>query len=147
MARLTSIAVVFVIVCCELWLGQGDSRIPPEVLHKSGYANSVARPRDFSSVMLWGIVIADTRVSGHEIAQVEIARTQLSCRVDGEDGVLNDNRNQLYGGLYRRNPWFGTDEHEPMPLDLAGNATSQDRNQSGPVILAVGTRPDRVWHF
>jgi hypothetical protein len=38
-----------------------------------------------------------------------------------------------------RQPWFGTDAHDLMPLafDLTDNA----------VVLLVGQRPDRVWHF
>jgi hypothetical protein len=89
--------------------------------------------------MLWGIAIADTRVSGYKHAHVEIARTQLTCRVDGKDFVLNDDRSDVRGGLYRRFPWFGTDAHDPMPL-----AYSKDR---GAVVLRVGQNPDRVWHF
>jgi hypothetical protein len=36
-------------------------------------------------------------------------------------------------------PWFGTDALDLMPLafDLTGQA----------VVLRVGQRPDRVWHF
>ena len=47
---------------------------PPEVLHKSSYVNSVPKPPDFTSAMLWGIAIADTRVPGYEKAVVEISR-------------------------------------------------------------------------
>jgi hypothetical protein len=89
--------------------------------------------------MLWGIAIADTRAPGYGRAQVEIRRTQLTCRVDGKDFVLNDDRSAVRGGLYRRHPWFGTDAHDPMPL-----AYSKDR---GAVVLRVGQNPDRVWHF
>ena len=76
---------------------------------------------------------------GFEKAQVEIAHTQLSCRVDGEDVLLNDDNGDVRGGLYRRYPWFGTDVHSPVPL-----AYTADRSA---VILQVGTRADRVWHF
>jgi IPT/TIG domain len=116
-----------------------DPRVPDEVSYKAGYVNPVPPPRDFKSAMLWGIAIADTRVPGHESAEVEIASTQLACRVDGRDLVLNDDRDSVRGGLYRRDPWFGTDEHDPMPLrhDVANHA----------VILEVGQRADRVWHF
>jgi hypothetical protein len=38
-----------------------------------------------------------------------------------------------------REPRFGTDEHDPMPL--AYDQTSHT------VVLKVGQRPDRVWHF
>ncbi len=89
--------------------------------------------------MLWGIAIADTRVPGHEQATVEIATTRLTCRVDGNDVVVNDDRGEVRGGLYRRHPWFGTDDHDPMSVRY-----SADRRT---VILDVGTRPDRVWHF
>jgi hypothetical protein len=87
--------------------------------------------------MLWGIAIADTRVAGYETARVEIARAQLTCRVDGKDVTLNDDHGQVRGGFYRRFPWFGTDAHDPLPLEHTG----------GIVVLRVGTRPDRVWHF
>lgn len=89
--------------------------------------------------MLWGIAIADTRVAGFEKAQVEIAEARLSCRVAGKDVILNADRGNVRGGLYRRNPWFGTDAHDLLPL-----AYSDDRRT---VILHVGDHPDRVWHF
>src|SRR5207245_11590040 len=85
-----------------------------------------------------GIATAEPRVHGHEKAQIEIAHTTLSCRVDGRDVTLNDDRGDVRGGLYRRHPWFGSDAHDPMPL-----ARSKDHG----VILRVGTRPERVWHF
>lgn len=116
-----------------------DPRIPAEVRFKSGYVNAVPNPANFTSAMLWGIAIADTRVTGFEKAQIEISRAQLSCRVDGKDVVLNDDRGDVRGGLYRRFPWFGTDAHEPIPLVYS--------NDHGAVILDVGQRPDRVWHF
>jgi hypothetical protein len=120
-------------------LSQTDSRVPPEVKFKCGYINPVPKPSDFASAMLWGIAIADTRVTGFEKAQVEIAEAQLSCRVNGQDIILNDDRGDVRGGLYRRIPWFGTDAHVPIPL-----AYSDDH---GVVILRVGQRPERVWHF
>jgi hypothetical protein len=89
--------------------------------------------------MLWGIAIADTRVSGHEGAQVEIARSRLICRVDSQDVVLNDDTGNVRGGLYRRYPWFGTDAHDPIPLTYF--------RDNGPGVLRVGLGPDRVWHF
>ena len=55
-----------------LSLAQTDPRIPPEVLHRSGYVNAIPKPADFTSAMLWGIAIADTRVVGYERAQVVI---------------------------------------------------------------------------
>ncbi|HEX3741027.1 MAG TPA: hypothetical protein VHV29_15105 [Terriglobales bacterium] len=118
---------------------QTDSRVPPEVKFKSGYVNPAGKPPAFTSAMLWGIAIADTRVTGFEKAQVVIAATRLSCRVDGKDVILNHDRGNVRGGLYRRHPWFGTDEHTSMPL-----AYSDDHSV---VILKVGARPDRVWHF
>ena len=116
-----------------------DPRVPDEVSYKAGYVNPASRPSDFSSAMLWGIAIADARVAGYESAQVEIAWTQLSCRVNEKDVVLNDDLGNVRGGLYRRNPWFGTDQHEPMPLVY-------DRPNHA-VVLDVGQRNDRVWHF
>lgn len=125
---------------------QNPSRIPPEVLHKSAYVNPVLRPPNFSSAMLWGIALADTRVPGYLQAQVEIARVQLSCRVNGKDVILNDDRGAVRGGLYSRKPWFATDAHDPLPLE---RSTSQkwERSDSPAVVLRVGSRPDRVWHF
>jgi hypothetical protein len=116
-----------------------DPRIPDEVSYKAGYVNPIPPPRAFGSALLWGIAIADMRVPGHEFATVEIASTQLSCRVNGEDVVLNQDNGEVRGGLYRRDPWFGTDQHEPMPMarDAANRAA----------VLAVGQRGDRVWHF
>lgn len=50
-----------------------DPRIPDEVSYKAGYVNPAPRPATFGSARLWGIAIADTRVPGHESAQVEVA--------------------------------------------------------------------------
>ncbi len=116
-----------------------DPRVPDEVSYKAGYVNPVAAPNDFKSVMLWGVAIADTRIAGYESAEVEIASTQLACRADGKDVILNDDSGNVRGGLYRRNPWFATDQHEPLPVTHdAGNHA---------VVLPVGQHPDRVWHF
>jgi hypothetical protein len=109
------------------------------VKFKSGYINSAARPADFTSAMLWGIAIADTRVAHFDQAQVEIAETRLSCRVEGKPVILNHDRAKVRGGLYRRIPWFGTDEHTPLPITY-----SQDHRA---VVLRVGQQPERVWHF
>jgi len=116
-----------------------DPRIPEDVSYKSGYINSVPAPPGFASALLWGIAIADTRVSGYEAATVEIAWTQLSCRVDAKDVILNDDTGRVRGGLFRRNPWFGTNQNEPLPLAYD--------DPSHAVVLHVGQRADRVWHF
>ncbi len=125
-------------LCILLNASSVDSRIPDEVRCKSGYVNRVPKPSNFTSAMLWGIAIADTRVHGYEKAQIEIAHTTLSYRVDGRDVTLNDDRGDVRGGLYRRHPWFGTDALDPIQP-----ARSEDHG----MILRVGTRPDRVWHF
>jgi hypothetical protein len=145
--RKTAAAILMVplfLVCSALaqnvaLTSAADPHIPGEVKYKNGYVNSVPPPTGFNSAMLWGIAIADTRVAGYESAEVEIAWTQLSCRVNGKDIVLNDDHGNVRGGLYRRNPWFGTDEHDPMPME---------RNQTDhSLVLRVGHRTDRVWHF
>jgi hypothetical protein len=131
-----------------------DPRVPDEVSYKAGYVNPIP-PREFKSALLWGIAIADIRVPGHESATVEIASTQLSCRVNGEDVVLNQDNGEVRGGLYRRNPWFGTDQHEPMPItqkavwDRVSDPVlpRSGSGQGRAVVLAVGQRSDRVWHF
>jgi hypothetical protein len=134
-----SFSLALLLLCPTLRAQKTGSRIPAEVRFKSGYVNSLGKPPAFTSAMLWGIAIADTRVPGFEAAQVEIAETQLSCRMDGRDVVLNDDRANVRGGLYRRYPWFATDAHTSMPL-----AYSDDQHA---VVLRVGRHPDRVWHF
>jgi hypothetical protein len=116
-----------------------DPRVPKEVSYKAGYVNPVPPQSDFRSALLWGITIADTRVPGYEAAEVRIAFTKLSCRINGKDVVLNDDAGKVRGGLYRRHPWFGTDRHEDMPMsyDEKDHAT----------VLRVASRTDRVWHF
>jgi hypothetical protein len=116
-----------------------DPRVPDEASYKAGYVNSTLAPEGFSSVLLWGIAIADTRVPGSASATVEVAWTQLSCRADGREVVLNEDRGAVRGGLYRRNPWFGINDHEPLPMAF------DPSNQA--VILRVGQRADKVWHF
>jgi len=116
-----------------------DPRVPDEVRHKTGYVNPVSRPADFHSVMLWGIAIADTRVAGYESARVEISSMELSCRAEGRDSLLINDTGHLHGGLYRRIPWFQGNQPEPMPA-MNGVASQT-------VILPVGQRADRIWHF
>ena len=116
-----------------------DPRVPEEVSYKAGYVNSDPRPAGFSSAMLWGIAIADTRVSGYEAATVEIAWTQLSCRVNNRDVVMNEDDGKLRGGLFRRIPWFGTNQNESMPVAY------DETNHAA--VLHVGQRADRAWHF
>ncbi len=126
--------ISFLCLLCEV-----NAPIPLEVKFKTRCVNPLPKPAEFTSTMLWRIAIADARAPGYEQVRVEIAATRLTCRVDGKDVVLNDVAGDVRGGLYRRYPWFGTDARDPMPLDY-----SADR---GSVILAVGTRPHRVWHF
>ena len=128
-----------VIVLLMIMLGSAESSLPPEILHKSGYLNPVAKPAEFTSAMLWGVAIADRRTSHYEDAEVAVARMQLICRVDGRDIVLNDDAGKLKGGLFRRYPWFGTNAHDAMPVENSPNGRT--------VILKVGTRPDKTWHF
>jgi IPT/TIG domain len=116
-----------------------DPRIPGEVSYKAGYVNSEPAPPEFTSAMVWGIAIADSRVPGFESAEVAVARLQLSCRIDGHEVALIDDIARLHGGLYRRNPWFAGNQSEPMPSSHG----AVDRA----IILPVGQRPDRVWHF
>jgi hypothetical protein len=116
-----------------------DSIAPPEAKYAAGYINPAPRPLGFKSALLWGIAIADTRVSSYEAAVVEIASTQLSCRVDGKNAILNDDGGNVRGGLYQRHPWFATDGHDPIPLDYSETGHA--------VLLRVGQRADRVWHF
>ena len=114
-------------------------RVPEEVRFKAGYVNLVGRPADFHSVMLWGIAIADARVAGYESARVEISSVELSCRADGKDSVLIHDAGQIHGGLYQRIPWFQGNQAEPMPM--INDASAQT------VILPVGQRVGRIWHF
>jgi len=116
-----------------------DPRVPDEPSYKAGYVNPIPAPPNFKSALLWGIAIADIRVSGYESAEIEIASTRLTCRVDGKDAILNDDAGNVRGGLYSRDPWFGTNQSDPMPVthDAANHA----------VVLTVGQRADRVWHF
>ncbi|HEV2698462.1 MAG TPA: hypothetical protein VGU90_10755, partial [Terriglobales bacterium] len=132
-------SLCILLVCGLAAVRHSDPRIPAEVRYKSAYINPETKPPEFTSAMLWGIAIADTAIPGHRDAQVEIASTQLSCRVDGTDVLLNDDHGDVRGGLYRRFPWFGTDVHDAIPI-----VHLSDHNS---VILRVGSRPDRVWHF
>ena len=131
-------SIAAALVLCVLCAAQTQSPIPAEVKFKSRYVNPQAKPADFTSAMLWGIAIADTRVAEYQHATVEIAHTRLTCRVDGGGIILDDDSGNVRGGLYRRNPWFGTDSHEAMPVKYSPDHT---------VIFEVGTKPDRVWHF
>ncbi len=116
-----------------------DPRIPHEVSYKAGYVNPDPKPPDFTSVLLWGIAISDTRIPNYASATIEISRTRLSCRINGNDIVLNDDMGQLRGGLYLRCPWFSGNHSELMPM------SNDPMNHA--VILNVGQRPDRIWHF
>src|SRR6266480_7831960 len=101
--------------------------------------------------MLWGIAIVDTRVPGYKKSQAEISHTKLTCRIDGKDVVLNDDKGTVRGGLYRRYPWFGTDRHDPMSLEFSDTPTSRktgekwgtpQKEEMRSVILRVGSKPN-----
>ncbi len=140
-APLRFLSPILLLLCFPfLSLAQTDSRIPAEVLHRSGYVNAIPKPADFTSAMLWGIAIADTRVAGSEKAQVEISHTQLSCRIDGKDVVLNDDHGAVRGGLYSRSPWFGTDAHDPMPMAIPDSPTSHKGVEKGGTPARSSTR-------
>jgi hypothetical protein len=126
-----SSTVAFVVV--------NDPRIPDEVSYKAGYVNPHGPPAGFASARMWGIAIADTRVPEHKSAEIEVAWTRLTCRIDGKEVVLNDDVGQVRGGLYQRQPWFANDAHDPIPL------TYDSTNHT--VGLSVGQGSDRVWHF
>lgn len=117
------------------WRSTHTVRSPPQI----GYINPVSAPEVFESALLWGIAIADTRASGFESAEVSVAWTQLSCSVAGRTVILNDDWGNVRGGLYRRFPWFGTDEHEPMPILRFSNATVPPKAFT---TLRVGRRPE-----
>lgn len=120
------------------FLVANDPRVPDEVGWKAGYVNPRPPKWAFHSVLLWGIAIADTRLPEYPSAQVEIAWTQLSCRVDGKDVILNDDHGKVRGALYDRKPWFGSGKsRDPMRFAYSPAA----------VVLHVGQRPDRIWHF
>jgi hypothetical protein len=147
--------LIWVLLCITA-VAQSDPRIPPEVRYKSGYVNPVSKPADFTSAMLWGIAIADTRVPDHQKAQVEISHTKLTCRIDGKDVVLNDDKGTVRGGLYQRYPWFGTDRHDPIPVEFSDTPPTRrkaekwgipQKEMMGSVILRVGSKPDVIWHF
>jgi hypothetical protein len=92
-----------------------DPRVPDEVSYKAGYVNAVAPPRDFKSALLWRIAIVGTRVPGHESAEVEIASTQLICRVDGKDVILKDDKRNVRAGSTIANPGSAPMSTNPMP--------------------------------
>ncbi len=119
---------------------RNDPRVPGDVGWKGGYVNAIPPPWPFHAVLLWGIAIADTRVPGFESAKVEIASVRLTCRVNGKEITLNDDSGSLRGGLYLRHPWFARGNfHDAMPFGYDANREI--------VILRVGERTDRVWHF
>ncbi len=86
MCRLVGVSSLGLVVMASAFgqeSGRPAPRVPPEVKFAKGYVNPSPPPSDFKSALLWGIAIADTRVRGYESAVVEIASTQLSCRVGG----------------------------------------------------------------
>lgn len=119
-----------------------DPRVPDEVRYKTGYVTILPRPPEFRFALLWGAAIADTRSPSHEAATVEIAWTELFCRVDGRDILLNRDLGRIRGGLYWRDPWFAGNNHEFMPADALRSPQPNDA-----ITMPVGTRPDRIWHF
>jgi hypothetical protein len=122
---------------------ENDTRIPGGVRYKTGYVNIHPRPPAFHVALLWGIAIADIRVAGYDKAKIEIAWTELSCRIDGRDVLLNHDVGRIRGGLYLRDPWFHNNTHEAMSLDPPARKQSVERL----AVLRVGERPDRIWHF
>jgi hypothetical protein len=126
----------------EPFIVHNDPRVPDEVRYKTGYVTVLERPPEFRFALLWGAAIADIRQPSHETATVEIAWTELLCRIDGRDILLNHDAGRIRGGLYWRDPWFAQNNHEPMPEDAL---RSKIPNRA--VSMRVSQRPDRIWHF
>jgi IPT/TIG domain len=122
-----------------------DPRIPDEVSYKAGYVNSSGWPSDFHSARLWGIAIADTRVAGHESARVEIAWTQLSCRGDGKEAVLNELLESvaMSGAAARQ---MGFDYRRSPTMPYSAETTTKRAQATGSFLLISGGKPhSAIW--
>jgi hypothetical protein len=91
---------------------------------------------------LWGIAIADTRVLGYQAAQVQIAWTQLSCRANGKNFMLNDD---LGPRGWMEDCIFGIPGSAATTTTNPCRAPMTKRNM--PPVIRVGDRTDRIWHF
>jgi hypothetical protein len=85
--------------------------------------------------MLWGIAIADTRVAGHKNATVEIKSTQLTCRVEGTEFVLNKDSGAVRGGYIAASRGWGRMCTIPC-LSTIPNTVAQSYFASESVLIA-----------
>jgi hypothetical protein len=114
------------------------SRIPPEVRQPTAYLKYLRPPDGFNTGVGWVQAIHDDRLPGS--STVEVDYTRFFCRVNGQtrwisgDGYSNK---VAGGGLFMRNPWFGTNVSEPLPAEFA----------NGVMTLRTSNRSDRVWHW
>lgn len=120
--------------------GLAAQPLPDEIAFKRGYIASSLPPPGWLCGVAWFQALHDERLGPAE-SVVEIKNIRLSAAMsDGSEKLLRSDY-QVWderecGGLYSRKPWFGTDEHLPMPAELSG----------GVLRYRPSEAPDKVWH-
>ncbi|NLH51469.1 MAG: hypothetical protein GX459_01330 [Bacteroidales bacterium] len=112
--------------------------IPDEVAHKKGYIQYLTPPNNFKAVTGWITAIHDKR--SPEDSWIEIDYIRIYARFNGSDKLLSKNEYNdgiAEGGLFMRQPWFGSNYNIPIPYEFSS---------SGCLILRTSSKPDNVWH-
>lgn len=115
-----------------------NSIIPNEVAHKKGYINYLTPPNNFRAVKGMITAIHDKTNSGSSYIEMDYIR--IYARINGSDILLSSNEYDddiAEGGLFMRQPWFGTNDNEPIPYEFSNNDY---------LVLRTSSKPDNVWH-
>lgn len=132
---------IFVFVGCSEIIEQDDGLIPSDVAHPESYYDYPLPPEGFSAGLAWMQAIHDNRYSEESTIEIDYFRFYAHME-DGDDLLLATNEcsnNNFEGGLYSRDPWFGTDFHTPINYELD--------SVNGFIIIKPSEHPDNIMHW
>lgn len=115
------------------------SIIPDEVAHKTGYVNYSSPPKDFKSITGWITAIDDRFEDSESLIEIDFIR--LYCNINGIDSLIGSNEYNdeiAEGGLFTRNPWFGSNTSTAIPYEFS---------EDGCLVLRTSSESDFVWHI
>lgn len=116
---------------------------PPDAAWPYEHIHRLTPPEGFTAIIPWAQAVHDIR-QGYGESMVEVDYLKLWAVVNGTNQLICEDTYNAYDqgsvwfGLYSRNPWFGTDDHQQMPVTY----TSE-----GWLRFFPNTHPDKVWHW
>jgi hypothetical protein len=115
-----------------------NSIIPNEVAHKKGYIKYLTPPNNFRAVTGWITAIHDKTSSNPSYIEVDYIR--VYAIINDSNILLSSNEykdNIAEGGLFLRQPWFGSNDNATIPYEFSNNDY---------LVLRTSSKPDNVWH-